>query len=207
MTSQARTLTLFDYAADYQWIRLLGWTDDELRRVPVHEQATAGDEMINLANFGGTPLGVSANAGGGTSAEARSIRNLWVYKSTTPPELWARLRELADRGGPSGYNASGEFGEVGQADFPPVAPAEESGMPGGGRGRRDEPGRTGVYPMSSMEEASTQATVHGQMEWGQGERGAEGYHDHGESEAVTVPAGTDRSHGAEGHPGPLAKSE
>ena len=60
MKREELALTLFDYAADYQWIRLLGWTDEELRGVRVHEQATSGDEMINLANFGGTALGVSA---------------------------------------------------------------------------------------------------------------------------------------------------
>jgi hypothetical protein len=63
----------------------------------------------------------------------------------------------------------------------------ESGMPGGGRGRRDEVGRTGVYPVSHMEGASQDATTRGEMEWGQGERGAAGYYDHGESEVFTVP--------------------
>ncbi len=58
----------------------------------------------------------------------------------------------------------------------------ESGLPGGGQGRKDEVGKTGVYPVSSSEGASPDAEVHGEMSWGQGERGAEGYYDHGESE-------------------------
>ncbi len=206
MKGEELALTLFDYAADYQWIRLLGWTDEELRGVRVHEQATSGDEMINLANFGGTALGVSANAGGGTSADARSIPNLWVYKSSTPPALWERLQDLANRGGPSAYNASGQFGEVGEASFPPGAPDQESGMPGGGRGRKDETGRSGVYPVSHMGGASPQATTRGEMEWGQGERGAEGYYDHGDSEVVTVPA-EEQPRRTEGQPGAPARTE
>ncbi|MBX5492540.1 MAG: hypothetical protein IRZ14_15420 [Chloroflexi bacterium] len=116
---EQRALTLFDLADQYQWIRMLGWSEDELRQVPVHHQATAGTEMLNLANFGGTALGVSTNAGGGTSAQVRAIPNLWVYRPEVPAPLWERLRELADRGGPSGYQASGKFGEVGESTFPP----------------------------------------------------------------------------------------
>jgi hypothetical protein len=85
----------------------------------VYEEATSGDEMLNLSNVGGTALGVSANAGGGTSADARSLPNLWVYRGQTPPPHWDRLRELMNRGGPSGYNASGQFGEEAMATFPP----------------------------------------------------------------------------------------
>jgi CheY-like chemotaxis protein len=58
----------------------------------------------------------------------------------------------------------------------------ESGLPGGGKGRRDVIERTGVYPVSASEGASPDAQIHGEMSWGQGERGAEGYYDHGESE-------------------------
>jgi hypothetical protein len=65
-------------------------------------------------------------------------------------------------------------------------PERESGMPGGGRGRKDEPGHTGVYPVSHMEGADPHATTHGEMAWGQGERGAVGYADHGESEVFTL---------------------
>jgi hypothetical protein len=69
----------------------------------------------------------------------------------------------------------------------------ESGVPGGGVGRRDEPGHTGVYPMSASEGASADAGTKGEMAWGQGERGAEGYEDSGDSETYYVPA--------EGHEG------
>jgi CheY-like chemotaxis protein len=58
----------------------------------------------------------------------------------------------------------------------------ESGLPGGGKGRSDVIERTGVYPVSASEGASPDAQIHGEMSWGQGERGAEGYYDHGDSE-------------------------
>lgn len=46
---------------------------------------------------------------------------------------------------------------------------------------RDAVGRSGVYPASGpLPEAN--APIRGQMEWGQGERGAAGYEDHGSSE-------------------------
>ena len=121
MTQQAgRTLTLHDLAADHQWIRMLGWSDDQLRDVLVHEEATAGDEMINLSNFGGTALGTSQNAGGGTSADARAIRNLFVYKSETPADSWRRLKDIVDQGGPSGYNKLAQSGDSGDVKFPPA---------------------------------------------------------------------------------------
>ena len=58
----------------------------------------------------------------------------------------------------------------------------ESDQPGGGQGRRDEVGRSGVYPMSGEERPSGDAEVRTQAAWGQGDRGAEGYEDAGGSE-------------------------
>jgi hypothetical protein len=58
----------------------------------------------------------------------------------------------------------------------------ESGEPGGGQGRIDEVGKSGVYPVSKMEDASDDAVVHGEESFGQGERGAAGYEDSGTSE-------------------------
>ncbi len=47
--------------------------------------------------------------------------------------------------------------------------------------RKDCVGKSGVYPMSGPH-PSGDAPLKGQMEWGQGERGAAGYNDHGGSE-------------------------
>jgi hypothetical protein len=60
-------------------------------------------------------------------------------------------------------------------------PAEESGRPGGGRGRQDEVGGSGVYPASAGN-APDDVEFRTQAEWGQGDRGAEGYEDSGQSE-------------------------
>lgn len=51
-----------------------------------------------------------------------------------------------------------------------------------GTGRMDEVSGSGVYPMSTPQGASPNALLQGEMSWGQGARGAEGYFDHGDSE-------------------------
>src|SRR5215813_5201204 len=60
----------------------------------------------------------------------------------------------------------------------------ESGEPGGGAGRRDEVGPTGVYPMSGGLPPGKHPEVRTPAAWGQGDRGAEGYNDSGGSELV-----------------------
>lgn len=68
----------------------------------------------------------------------------------------------------------------------------ESGLPGGGAGRKDEVGGSGVYPMSGPHPASDAPLVD-QAGWGQGARGAAGYEDHGESELQVPAAAPERS--------------
>src|SRR5437773_619862 len=63
------------------------------------------------------------------------------------------------------------------------ADKRESGLPGGGAGRKDEVGGSGVYPVSGPHPAG-EAPVVKQAGWGQGKRGATGYEDHGESEII-----------------------
>jgi hypothetical protein len=67
----------------------------------------------------------------------------------------------------------------------------DSGVPGGGAGRVDEVGETGVYPMSGSERPPDDAPVQGMASWGQGERGAEGYEDSGSSELTGLGEETD----------------
>jgi hypothetical protein len=107
--------SLYDYSQEHQWVRLLGWTDDELLSVPIHSDATSHaqtspeDDYLNLANFGATGLGVSSQgSGGGTSANVHSLENVYVYRSDTPPALYNRLQRLMDQGGPIPY-APGDF--------------------------------------------------------------------------------------------------
>src|SRR5262249_51986955 len=60
----------------------------------------------------------------------------------------------------------------------------ESGEPGGGQGRRDEVGKSGVYPMSGGIPEGKHLEIRNPASWGQGDRGAEGYNDAGGSELV-----------------------
>ena len=60
----------------------------------------------------------------------------------------------------------------------------ESGAPRGGAGRRDEVGPTGVYPMSGGIPTGRHLEIRTPAAWGQGDRGAEGYNDSGESELL-----------------------
>lgn len=57
----------------------------------------------------------------------------------------------------------------------------ESGLPGGGVGRKEGPFNTPVYPVSADAGASGDATVENENAWGQGQRGAAGYRDSGGS--------------------------
>ncbi len=65
-----------------------------------------------------------------------------------------------------------------------VGDPRESGQPGGGAGRRDEVGPTGVYPMSGGIPKGKHLEVRTPAAWGQGERGAAGYEDSGGSELI-----------------------
>ncbi|HEY8492113.1 MAG TPA: hypothetical protein VIO14_14110 [Dehalococcoidia bacterium] len=67
----------------------------------------------------------------------------------------------------------------------PGEPGPERGMPGGGKGRRETPGRSGVYPVSGPPSPDPGARIRSEASWGQGDRGAEGYQDHGGSELTS----------------------
>lgn len=64
-------------------------------------------------------------------------------------------------------------------------PRRESGQPGGGQGRVDETGKSGVYPASGPPPPPGTP-----VEWagafGQGERGGEGYEDSGDSNVEAI---------------------
>ncbi len=68
----------------------------------------------------------------------------------------------------------------------------DSGVPGGGKGRVDEVGGSGVYPASGPMPPNN-APVQGEASWGQGERGAAGYEDSGESELHIPPENKGKS--------------
>ncbi|HEU5185224.1 MAG TPA: hypothetical protein VFU01_11685 [Gemmatimonadaceae bacterium] len=60
----------------------------------------------------------------------------------------------------------------------------ESGQPGGGKGRIDAVGKSGVYPMSAGLPPGKHPEIRSMASWGQGDRGAAGYEDSGGSELV-----------------------
>lgn len=61
-----------------------------------------------------------------------------------------------------------------------------AGMPGDGVGRREVVGRSGVYPVSASQDAPGDAPIQPEASWGQGERGAAGYTDSGDSELQDI---------------------
>ena len=116
--SDKEALTLYDLKDEYQWIRMLGWGDEDLQRVTVSEEFPAGQEHLNVSNWGGTSLGVTADYGP-TSGDARGLRNIWVLKAGAPDRLWKELQKITEQGGPSGYQSGGRAGAKGEVDFPP----------------------------------------------------------------------------------------
>jgi hypothetical protein len=84
-------------------------------------------------------------------------------------------------------------------------PDPECGEPGGGRGRRDEVGGSGVYPASAADEAPADAVKRMPAGWGQGDLGAEGYEDSGSSEFFYYPAQLEATEAAQAPPPAPAK--
>jgi hypothetical protein len=60
----------------------------------------------------------------------------------------------------------------------------DKGLPGGGRGRKDETGITGVYPASGQTLPAGDTKLQPMGTFGQGDRGAAGYEDSGGSEII-----------------------
>jgi hypothetical protein len=60
----------------------------------------------------------------------------------------------------------------------------DTGLPGGGQGRRDQTGITNVYPASGPAKPPGDARLQPMGTWGQADRGPEGYEDSGDSEII-----------------------
>lgn len=78
-------------------------------------------------------------------------------------------------------NEQQDMSDTDQQQADQQANQSESGMPGGGAGRKEGPFNTPVYPVSADAGAPGDATIEGENAWGQGQRGAAGYQDSGES--------------------------
>ena len=93
------SVTLRQYRDELNWVREIGWSDEDLDKIPVHEEDTSAGESLNLMNVGETSLGVRGSPiSGGSSADARSLPNLYVYRDEVPDELWHRLEALVLKG-------------------------------------------------------------------------------------------------------------
>lgn len=63
---------------------------------------------------------------------------------------------------------------------------QSGNVAGGGVGRREAPGQTGIYPVSADQGASPNSPVQAEGSFGQGDRGAQGYQDSGTSQISTT---------------------
>lgn len=97
----------------------------------------------------------------------------------------AMIELFGEYAGEHAHRESAVMG-AGQSDHP----QPQSGKPGGGQGRTDQVGGSGVYPASDQN-APEDAQAHGEASWGQGSRGAAGYYDHGTSELHVDPEDQD----------------
>lgn len=89
---------------------------------------------------------------------------------------------MRGKGKKSGRSAPGARNQ--KHEEPIGDPRRESGEPGGGKGRRDKVGPTGVYPMSGGIPKGKRLEIRTPAAWGQGERGAAGYDDSGGSQLI-----------------------
>ncbi len=115
---------------------------------------------------------------GGRWQDREVIRDGNWVTSRNPRDLPAFNRamidlfsEVGERGQAAAVMGAGEGGRD----------RNDPGVPGGGKGRTDEVGGSGVYP-ALAEDAPGDAASHGEASWGQGSRGAAGYKDSGGSE-------------------------
>lgn len=90
--------TLDEYVRYLPWLERLGFGEEELRSVPVYENADTEGDLLAL---GSVSPGAPPAAPG--ELEAAGTRQLFVYKSDTPPALWGRLRAAVHRPERSGY--------------------------------------------------------------------------------------------------------
>lgn len=70
------------------------------------------------------------------------------------------------------WNAQPRQSDTGQLQ-PTVG--NDSGLPGGGVGRREAPGKTGVYPLSASQDANPDSPLQSEGSFGQSDRGTKGH--------------------------------
>ncbi len=143
---------------------------------------------------------------GKTSAHDREVTRDQVYQSQ-PQKGGSQQGTQAGRAQPAGQSSRADVSQgtppgaskmgstagsrPGSAGAGAGGGGDDSGLPGGGAGRTDRVGDTGVYPASDLEEAPEDAQAQGMASWGQGDRGAAGYEDSGSSDLSGLGEETD----------------
>jgi hypothetical protein len=155
-------------------------SDDRIReaicdRLTVHEAVDASDMEVHVHD------GIVTLAG---SVEDRQQKRLAEWIAEDEPGVNDVDNRLEIRRGFWSGAAAERETERRPVREPDVEARRESGMPGGGAGRRDTVGRSGVYPMSGGLPDGRNPEIRTPAAWGQGKRGAAGYEDSGGSELV-----------------------
>jgi hypothetical protein len=120
----------------------------------------------------------------------------------TPGSSTSRSGSRGQAGRTSGSGASATGAGGGRSKGRSTAP--RGGEPGDGAGRRYDPQsqHAGVWPVSGPPIPDPNARPQPMASFGQGERGAAGFEDHGDSELIGIPpeeiAGEDASGGSQG---------
>lgn len=139
--------------------------DDVCQRLTRHGRIDASNMQVNVQN------GEVTLTGSVDSRQTKHMAEQVAEQVQGVKDVHNQLRVDQQQGRGMGQNRN-----MGQNQG-----RNESGMPGGGQGRTDEVGGSGVYPASGPMPQGN-APVQGEASWGQGDRGAAGYQDSGSSE-------------------------
>ncbi len=158
---------------------------DVYDRLTMHGQVDARNIEIDVENGEVTLSGKIADRWMKRMAEdaAWSVPGVWDVQNRL--RLEPRIREDFEESEQLRQAQKGRGrprkAQQGKSQQSKAQQGKGSGRPGGGQGRKDVVKGSGVYPASGPlpdEDAESQ----GMASWGQGERGAKGYKDHGSSE-------------------------
>ena len=99
--------TLYEYLPYLDWLPELGFSEDELRRIPVHDSPpSTGETFLSL---GYIPPG--APQADPTFVKPSGTRQLYACARDVPPDLWVRLEAALHRPvEPSGRPQTSIFG-------------------------------------------------------------------------------------------------
>jgi len=149
-------------------------------RLTMHGRVDARNINVEVQNGEVTLSGTIADRWMKRMAEdaAWSVPGVWDVQNQL--HLEPRIEEEYEENQQEGQMPKGR-GRPRRAQQGASHRGKGSGEPGGGKGRKDVVKGSGVYPASGPL-PNEDAPAQGMASWGQGERGAKGYQDHGGSE-------------------------